>query len=186
MRLAARPDLVYGLYRVPDRIRPSAGPGGAEGGRVGHRARGDRACSRAPSAPTDIYFDAEATWVARRIGEPSVLDEDLALAYLDAGGDRPGADARHRPPRAIDPRGGDGEASESRMTARVRGVHAFHPRSVGGSVAHDMGAAAPLDLPAGPPAGVHVELVNWDVIARAVHPVRQQRPCCRRHSPTCR
>ena len=26
--LAARPDLVYGVYRVPDRIRPSAGPEG--------------------------------------------------------------------------------------------------------------------------------------------------------------
>ena len=39
-----------------------------------------------------------------------------------------------------------------------------------------MAAAAPLDLPPGPPAGIHVELVNWDVIAQAVHPVRQQRP----------
>ena len=127
-------------------------------------------------APADIYFDAEATWVARRIGEPSVLDEDLALAYLAQAGIGPELTlgiARHV---TIDPRGGDSEASDSRMTARVRGVHAFHPRSVGGNVAHDMGAAAPLDLPAGPPAGVHVELVNWDVIAQAVHPVRQQRP----------
>ena len=40
--LAARPDLVYGLYRVPDRIRPSAGAERAAGRRVGHRARGDR------------------------------------------------------------------------------------------------------------------------------------------------
>ena len=173
--LAARPDLVYGLYRVPDRIRPSAGP---EGRRVVEWDIVHAATAPLPPAdtPADVYFDAEATWVARRIGEPSILDEDLALAYLERAGIGPELTlgiARHV---TIDPRGGDTESSDSRMTGRVRGVHAFHPRSVGGSVAADMAAGAPLALPPGPPAGVHVELVNWDVIARAVHPVRQQRP----------
>ena len=173
--LAARPDLVYGVYRVPDRIRPSAGP---EGRRVVEWDIVHAATEPLPpaDAPADIYFDAEATWVARRIGEPSVLDEDLALAYLAQAGIGPELTLGISRHVTIDPRGGDSEASDSRMTARVRGVHAFHPRSVGGNVAHEMGAAAPLDLPAGPPAGVHVELVNWDVIAQAVHPVRQQRP----------
>lgn len=173
--LAARPDLVYGVSRVPDRIRPSAGP---EGRRVVewdivHAAT--EPLSRA-EPPADIFFDAAATWVTRAIGEPSVLDEDLALAYLVQAGIGPEQTlgvARHV---TIDPRGGDSESSDSRMMGRVRGVHAFHPRSVGGSVAHEMGAAAPLDLAPGPPAGVRVELVNWDVIAQAVHPVRQQRP----------
>jgi len=173
--LAARPDLVYGLYRVPDRIRPSAGP---EGRRVVEWDIVHAATAPLPpaDAPADVYFDAEATWVARRIGEPSILDEDLALAYLTQAGIGPEQTlgvARHV---TIDHRGGDSEASDSRMTGRVRGVHAFHPRSVGGSVAADMAAAAPLDLPPAVPAGIHVELINWDVIAQAVHPVRQQRP----------
>ena len=96
--LAGRPDLVYGLYRVPDRIRPSAGP---EGRRVVEWDIVHAATAPLPpaDAPADVYFDAEATWVARRIGEPSILDEDLALAYLIAGGHRPGADARRRAPR---------------------------------------------------------------------------------------
>jgi hypothetical protein len=173
--LAARPDLVYGLYRVPDRIRPSAGN---ESRRVVewdivHAAT--ESLGRA-EPPADILFDAEATWVTRGIGEASVLDEDLALAYLVQAGIGPEQTlgvARHV---TIDPHGGDGEGSSSRMTARVRGVHAFHPRSAGGSVAHDMAAAAPLDLPPSPPAGVWLELIHWDAVAQAVHPVRQQRP----------
>ena len=173
--LAARPDLVYGLYRVPDRIRPSAGK---EGSRVVewdivHAATEPLARAEPPA---DIFFDAEATWVARRIGEPSVLDEDLALAYLVQAGIGPEQTlgvARHV---TIDPHGGDGEGSSSRMTGRVRGVHAFHPRTVGGAVAHELAAAAPLTLPPQPPEGIRLELLNWDAVAQAVHPVRQQRP----------
>jgi hypothetical protein len=164
--LAARPELVYGLYRVPDRIRPSAG---AEKRRVVewdvvHAAT--EPLGRA-EVPADVYFDAEATWVARRIGEPSVLDEDLALAYLQQAGigpERTLGIARHC---TIDPR------SESEHThylmACVQGVHIFHPGRAAG-------LAAPLALDPRPPDGVWIELLNWDAIARAVHPVRQHRP----------
>ena len=116
--LAARPDLVYGLYRVPDRIRPSAGP---EGPRVVEWDIVHAATAPLPlaQAPTDVYFDAEATWVARGIGEPSVLDEDLALAYLTQAGIGPELTlgiARHV---TIDPRGGDSEIN--RLWPELRG-----------------------------------------------------------------
>ena len=85
VRAAARPDLVYGVYRVPDRIRPSAG---AEKRRVVewdvvHAAREPLAPA---DAPADVVFDARTRWVARRVGEPRPLDEDLALAYLAGAG----------------------------------------------------------------------------------------------------
>ena len=150
--LAARPDLVYGVYRVPDRIRPSAGP---EGRGVVEWDIVHAATEPLPpaDAPADIYFDAEATWVARRIGEPSVLDEDLALAYLAQAGIGPELTLGISRHVTIDPRGGDSEASDSRMTARVRGVHAFHPRSVGGNVAHEHGRRRAARPPGGPARG---------------------------------
>ena len=164
--LAGRPELVYGVYRVPDRIRPSAGP---EKGRVVewdvvHAATEPLAPAEAPA---DVYFDAGDTWVARRIGEPSILDEDLALAYLRHAGigpERTLGIARHC---TIDPYG-ESESS-TYLIARVNGVHVFHSGPAGG-------VATPLEIAPGPPDGVWIELLDWDTIARAVHPVRQHRP----------
>ena len=161
--LAARPELVYGVYRVPDRIRPSAG---AEKQRVVEWDIVHAATAELPAAdlPADVVFDARATWVARRIGEPRPLDEDLALAYLAQAGlgpERTLGIARHV---SIDPYQED---TQGYLTAEVYGVHVFHP---GPAAA----VAAPLE--AGPPAGVRIELLNWDAIAAAVHPVRQHRP----------
>ena len=171
--LAGRPDLVFGLYRVPDRIGPT---GGTEKRRVVEWDVVHASTAQlAPAAPpADVFFDAGKPWVARRPGEPSVLDEDLALAYLVSAGIGPEQTlgvARHC---TIDPysdQDGDGH-----MTARVQGVHAFHSAGVGGTVAREMAEAAPLTLEPRPPDGIWLELLNWDAVARAVHPVRQQRP----------
>jgi hypothetical protein len=161
--LAGRPDLVYGVYRVPDRIRPSAG---AEKKRVVEWDVVHAATAELPAAapPADVVFDARATWVARAIGEPRPLDEDLAIAYLAEAGlgpERTLGIARHV---SIDPYQED---SQGYLTAEVYGVHVFHPGAP---------AAVTAPLAAAPPAGVWVELLNWDAIAVAVHPVRQQRP----------
>ena len=164
--LAARPDLVYGVYRVPDRIRPSAG---AEKNRVVewdvvHAATEPLA---AAEPPADVYFDARTTWVARGIGEPRPLDEDLAVAYLAGAGigpERTLGIARHC---TIDPYSESQQAHS--LKARVHGVHVFHP----GAAAPP---GAPVEVPPGPPAGVRVELLNWDAVAQVVHPVRQHRP----------
>ena len=164
--LAGRPDLVYGVYRVPDRIRPSAG---AERRRVVewdvvHAATEPLAPAEAPA---DVYFDAGTTWVARAIGEPRPLDEDLALAYLAGAGvgpERTLGIARHC---TIDPRSESEHAHY--LMALVNGVHVFLSGPAGPP-------AAPVAVPPGPPAGVRVELLNWDAIAAVVHPVRQHRP----------
>ena len=79
--LGARPDLRYGVYRVPDWISPSAGKEKAnvvEWDFV-HAATEPL---NGGSPPADVFFAAETPWVSRRPGEPRVLDEDLALAYL--------------------------------------------------------------------------------------------------------
>jgi len=161
--LAARPDLVYGVYRVPDRIRPSAG---AEKRRVVewdvvHAAREPLAPA---DVPADVVFDARTRWVARRAGEPRPLDEDLALAYLACAGigpERTLGIARHT---TIEPSESD---ERHYLIAQVQGVHVFHP---GPAAAH----SPPLEV--APPTGVRIELLNWDAIAAAVHPVRQHRP----------
>jgi len=162
--LAARPELVYGVYRVPDRIRPSAG---REKSRVVEWDVVHAATAALPPAdlPADVFFDARSTWVPRAIGEPRPLDEDLALAYLMQAGigpERTLGIARHT---QIDSYS-EGE-DQHYLTAEVHGVHVFHP-----------GPVAPVAAPlaAGPPEGVRIELLNWDAVAAAVHPVRQQRP----------
>jgi hypothetical protein len=162
--LAGRPDLVYGVYRVPDRIRPSAG---AERKRVVEWDVVHAATSPLAPAepPADVFFDARTTWVSRQIGEPRPLDEDLALAYLTGAGigpERTLGIARHT---TIDPY--DTGESQHYLTAQVHGVHVFLP-------GHPPPPSAPLV--AGPPAGVRIELLNWDAIAAVVHPVRQHRP----------
>ena len=96
--LAARPDLVYGLYRVPDRIRPSAGP---EGRRVVewdivHAATDAAPARRRPRRHLlrrrgDLGRAPDRRAVRARRGPRARLPR--------AGGDRPGADARHLPPR---------------------------------------------------------------------------------------
>ena len=115
--------------------------------------------------PADVYFDARATWVARRAGEPRPLDEDLALAFLAGAGIGPEQTlgiARHC---TIDPYGSSD--TQQYLWARVDGVHVFVPgRPV----------APTTQLEVAPPAGICVELLNWDAIAAVVHPVRQQRP----------
>ena len=46
---------------------------------------------------------------------------------------------------------------------------------VGARRARSASRGAPWRLPEGPPAGVVVDVLQWDAIAQAVHPVRQQR-----------
>ena len=173
--LAARPDLVYGVYRVPDRISPTTI--GSEQGRVVewdivHAAT--FALNPASTPAHAVYFDGAEQWVARRSGEPSVLDEDLVLHYLARAGIGPEhclGIARHL---LINSTGG-GDGQQSATLSQVTGVYAFHPAGLGAGVVEQMTGQRPLPLPAGPPPGIHVAVLNWRDIARAIHP-QTQRP----------
>jgi hypothetical protein len=172
--LAGRPDLVYGVYRVPDHI------GGGMALRGGSRVVEWDVVHAAPTglAPTApaaaAFFEAEEVWVLRRDGEPSVLDEDLALAYLGRAGIGPerclgiarSLDIAHRS-------GGGDEGSHSYTVSQVTGVHAFHPNGLGGGAFDDLRAERPLA--ALPADGVRIEVLNWLAVARAVHPETHRR-----------
>lgn len=171
--LAGRPDLVYGAARVPDRIGPLRG---GEQRRVVEWDVVHAATAGLPSAPVpgEALLDAGRTWVARRVGEPSVLDEDVAVAVLATAGIGPEHTlgvARHV---VVDVRGGD-EHSDTTAWTEVTGVRLLVAPSHAAALAAAARPAA-LPLPPGPPDGVHVEVLNWAPIARVVQPVRTKLP----------
>lgn len=177
--LAGRPDLVHGVYRVPDRISPTRG--GGEKNRVVEwdvvHAATEALAPAAP--PRTVAFGGDEHWVARAAGEPSVLDEDLVLNYLVSAGIAPEQTlgiARFQTITSYSSGGDDG--GESWMWSRVEGVHAFHAPGLGGEVHSQMLAARPLAIAHGAPAGTHVEVLNWGAIAKAVHPASHQLPEC--------
>jgi hypothetical protein len=173
--LAARPDLVFGVYRVPDRLDPKMP--GSEAGRV---VEWDIVHASLPplapaAPPRRDRFDGEARWVGRRKGDPAVLDEDLALAWMAAAGIQPGqclGISREVVMQGADSWFGGGELSSDSadVYARVQGV----------SVIHTAGAAppptAPITVPFDGVAGTHVEVLNWSAVAMAVHPRPQRLP----------
>ncbi len=160
------PERTFGVYRVPDRI---SGPltSHSEKRRV---VEWDIVYSpgEAPAVPlVATSFVAEAHWVARRAGEPSVLDEDLALAFCLAAGigpERCAGLARISEFRTLAGYN-DGESSGPLRTI-VRGIVALHAQEHTGAFER-MRASAPLAL--GPADGVHIEVLNWAAIGAAVH-----------------
>ena len=173
--LAARPDLVFGVYRVPDRLDPKMP--GSESRRVVEWdiVHAPTAALTPATPPRRVRFDGEARWVSRRKGDPAVLDEDLALAWMAAAGIGPGqclGIAREVVMQRGDGwLGGDELGSDSSdVYARVQGV----------SVIHAVGAAPEpagmLEVPFDGVAGTHVEVLNWAAVARAVHPRPQRLP----------
>jgi hypothetical protein len=159
------PDRVFGVYRVPDRISQALTPHSEKGRPVEWDiVHTDPGGTSAPFVATS--FAADEHWVARRAGEPSVLDEELALAFCLSAGIGPeqcAGLARVSEFRSL--RGGD-EATSNPVCTLVRGIVAIHPR-LQTDAYERMRAAAPLQLHE--PAGIHVEILNWAAIAAAVH-----------------
>ena len=171
--LAARPDLVYGAYRVPDLISPGR-LGGEKGAIVewdivarGRRPAGARraagASSRStpgrPGRPRGRRTRARSTRILRSTSS-------RAPASGQSGRSAIARDVRHPQGRRAT------TTASSRIDATVRGVHVL----VGGAG----GARAP------PPQAhrggsrtvrptASLDVLQWDAIAQAVHPVRQQR-----------
>ena len=170
--LAARPDLVFGVYRVPDRISPRTP--GEEARRyvewdVVH-APGVASVHAAP--PTVTRFDAGEHRVRRAYGQPSVLDEDLALAWLTGAGVAP--EACLGVARDVVMEAGtdlrdlcDGDSGAVGV-ARVTGVAAFHTTPTV--------PPALVDVPLDGVTGTYVEVLNWAAVRRVVHPRPQKGP----------
>ena len=176
--LAAHPERVFGVYRVPDRISQALTPH-SEKGRVVewdivHAPLPAGAPAR-KAACAATQFAASDQWVARRVGERSVLDEDLAIEFC--------VQARIGPERCL----GLARVSEFRqlkmgpedddMRTIVKGVAAIHPEE--SPAAFDrMRDAAPLAVRDPADHGVHVETLNWEEIGRVVHPKIHHPPAC--------
>ena len=103
-------------------------------------------------------------------GEPSLLDEDLALAFCREAGIGPERClglARFSEFRTLRGHGSGDDGGSGEIRTVVKGVVAIHPEEGSGAFER-MLARAPLDLPS-EPEGVHVEVLNWEAIAGAVH-----------------
>lgn len=172
--LAGRPDLVYGVSRVPDRISPNLG--GSEKGRVVEWDVVHAANEALPpvAPPTSVWFDGEDRWVARAVGEPSVLDEDLVAAYLVSAGIGPEQTLGIARQLSIK-QYSDGD-DHSYLWSSVVGVRAFHAPGLGAEVLQQMTAARPLHIGSGPPQGVHVEVLDWKAIGQVVQARIHQPP----------
>lgn len=174
--LAARPDLVFGLYRVPDRLDPKTP--GSEDKRVVewdivHTAHAPAQPLPPAPPPRRHRFDGEARWVRRRKGDPAVLDEDVAIAWLAAAG--VGPERCLGIAREVVMQGSEGWFGESDTANPNADVYA---RVLGVSVllAADVPApAGEVTVPFVGAPGTHVDVLNWAAVARAVHP-RPQRP----------
>ena len=174
--LAARPDLVFGVSRVPDLLTVGRlGLGGERRGVVEWAVVHAGTGALPPSAPPAVLsLDARDRLVDRAVGAPAPLDEDVAIGVLRRAGIGPERTIGVARDLLIAIRGG-GEEGGTSIDAVVRGAHVLVADGDGGAL-DAAGRDAPWRIPAGAPEGVVVDVLQWDAIAQAVHPVRQQRP----------
>lgn len=171
--LAGRPDLVYGVARVPDHVPGGLGIRKAAiiEWEVVHAAQ-----AALPPAPPAGFaeLDARERWVARRPGEPSVLDEDLGvdlLAHADLGPEQCLGVARRV---GVDASTGGDESSSSHVLVGVTGVVVLHPAGMAVGALDRMRATRPL--PVAPRDDLHVAVLNWLEIRKVVMPRTDRRP----------
>lgn len=173
--LGARPDLVFGAYRVPDHHPASGLLGRSRSYLEWDVVHADTSALAPALAPVATTLEAEHRWVDRSIGEPSVLDEDLAVAYLATAGigpDRTFGISRQMAVRSV---GGD-DTSGGATVSYVTGVHVLHqPDAAAEGALEELRRRSPVALPAAGIDGVHVEVLNWRAVAKAVQP-RTDRP----------
>ncbi len=168
--LSARPDLVFGLYQVPDHIGHDLGRSKSRyiEWDIVHAATGPLTPAGPPSS---TFLPADFTWVARASGEPSVLDEDLGITLLSLAG--MGPDQSLGVTRVVRSIVEDQEDSAGRTLISVMGTAVFGRAGVSDGVRDRLASAAPMALPLGAPAGVVTEVLNWGAVAAAVHPNSQ-------------
>lgn len=172
--LAARPDLVYGVSRVPDRIggnRIRTHDGVVEW-EITHASL--EPLTPIEAMPDIVWFDGTETWVARAAGDPSVLDEDLVLALSATTGLAPEQSLGIARLVTTDVHAGTEAAPTVR--AVVRGVALFHRNQTARGPIEEFQRLRWMILPPGPPPGVHVEVLNWRAVTEAVHRNERELP----------
>jgi hypothetical protein len=180
---AAHPERVYGVYRVPDRFdhnRNSEAKAYLEW-EIAHQP-GTLAPATAEILTTG--FKRDDHWVARRPGEPSVADEEVAGALI--------ARARVEPEdcyglhRLMQVRGRDSEDASKSWTPRIEGVLLFsRPHASIAQAQQQLTAEAPLSLSGPPP--FRLEILDWEAVAAWVSPNRngpQRTPSPLPHLPS--
>lgn len=171
--LGGRPDLVYGVYRVPERISPDFAD--SEDRRVVEWDVLHAATTPLPPSPIPVastFFDGQQRVVQRRVGQAAVLDEDLGVAALHAigiGPERTLGIARH----VVIRRYSQGEDGTTDLLSHVTGMHVFRPAGPTGDEMQRI--QSPIEVPEHGHLGVHVEALNWGAIALAVRPQPHRR-----------
>lgn len=165
---AARPDLVFGLYRVPDHIDSGTVKGALGSDRLVEWdiVHLDVGALPTAAAPTAVWFDAGEQWVGRRIGEPMVYDEDLALAYLAHAGLGPEHTIGISRHLTIHHEGTSGDSSHT--ASYVTGAHVWHLPAYGTEAFAQLQANRPFAMSPGP--ATQVVVLSWSSIRRAVAP----------------
>ena len=169
--LAARPDLVYGIYRVPDHILGGLGGFGINRAAVVEWEVVHAATPGMPAAPPAFgaVFHARERWAARRPGEPSILDEDLGLDYLRAADLGPEQCLGVARIPEVEAASGSSEGGGSTyVVIGVTGLVVLHPSHLGAGVAAQLDAQKPLQVLPAP--DVHIEVLNWGDLRRVVAP----------------
>lgn len=165
-----RPDRVFGVYRVADRmdLKRDGEAGAYVEWAVVHATD---AAGAQDVPPVLTAFRRDHHWVARRPGEPRVLDEDVAGAFVARAGIDP--EACFGVTRLWHVRGRDGIDVARSYRAAVEAVLVLSQASDAVAAARKrMEEEAPLAL--SPVLPFHVEILDWEAVAAWVRPQRER------------
>lgn len=152
---------IFGVARVPDQIQG----GDVVEWQIVHVGGSGAVTGSTPLAV--VEFEAADQLVGRCIGEPSVLDEEIGLAYLRGAGISARQCVGICRQLAVRHFGGGDDGTPS-VVAAVTGAIVFHHADLPTGEAERMRRAAPLTLGADVVDGIHVEVLNWRVISDAL------------------
>jgi hypothetical protein len=171
--LSAAPERVFGVYRVPDRTEL----GKNNENRVAVEWEIAHAPGALAPAADDVLvtaFTRDAHWVARRFGEPAVLDEDVAGTLCARAGLRP--EDCFGLTRLMQLRATDSDPGKH-WSAHVDGALVLSRPSEAVTRAHgQLMAEAPLALAARPVLPFYAEILDWEAVAAWVAPDRHGPP----------
>jgi hypothetical protein len=168
--LASRPDLVWSVHRVPDRISPNL-TSQSEKGRLVEWEVVHHPAALPPSgaAVAVTAFDRPSRWIARRLGEAVPLDEDVAVWFAEWANLDPSR--CFGMPRLLTIRsyGGGPDDGVGTYAAVVAGVSVLHvPDAHAANVRRHLEA----DRPVRPPASLgalRIDRLDWASLAEHVH-----------------